>query len=208
MCHSLNVEPKFKSIKPKLRRFVSEPIKMINGEVDHLLEAGFIEELQFAEWISNVVVVEKKQAAKWRVSVDFINLNKVCLKDDYVMVDTAAGYELLSLLDAFFGHNQVSLNSVDCVKTGFITDRGLFCLKVMPFGLKNVGATYQRLVNIMLQSLLSKTMEVYIDDMVVKSKDIVNHVDNLTQVFAIFRKYNMKNLTHQNVLLECLQDNF
>ena len=77
-------------------------------------------------------------------------------------------------------------------KTSFVTSQGLYCYKVMPFGLKNVGATYQRLVNRMFSHQIGRNLEVYVDDMLVQSKDKANHLDNLKETFSILRKYNMK----------------
>ena len=85
--------------------------------------------------------------------MDFTNLNKACPKNSYPLpcidqlVDSIVGYKLLSFMDAFSGYNQIRMDEIDQEKTSFITSQGLFCYKVMPFGLKNVGATYQRLVN-------------------------------------------------------------
>ena len=86
-----------------------------------------------------------------------------------MMVDATTGHELLSFMDAFSGYNQILMHPEDQEKTSFVTERSIFCYKVMPFGLKNAGATYQRLVNKMFSDYLGKTMEVYIDDMLVKS---------------------------------------
>ena len=86
-----------------------------------------------------------------------------------MLVDIIAGHELLSFMDAFSGYNQILMHPDDQEKTAFITERGIFCYKVTPFGLKNAGATYQRLVNKMFADYLGDTMEVYIDDMLVKS---------------------------------------
>ena len=85
--------------------------------------------------------------------VDFINLNKACPKDNYplprvdVLVDSTARHQLLSFMDAFLGYNQTRMHEADQEKTSFVTKQGLFCYKVMPFGLKNAGVTYQRLMN-------------------------------------------------------------
>ena len=84
------------------------------------------------------------------------------------------------------------MNPDDQEKTSFISERGTYCYTVMPFGLKNAGATYQRLVNKMFAEQLEKTMEVYIDDMLVKSLEAVNHVEHLQQTFSTLKKYNMK----------------
>ncbi|XP_019087345.1 PREDICTED: uncharacterized protein LOC109125001 [Camelina sativa] len=127
-------------------------------------------EVQYPDWLSNPVVVKKKNG-KWRVCVDFTDLNKACPKDSFPLphiarlVEATTGNQLLSFMDAFSGYNPIAMSSTDRKKTVFITDRGTYCYKVMPFGLKNAGATYQRLVNMMFVDLLRRTMEVYIDDM-------------------------------------------
>ena len=86
-----------------------------------------------------------------------------------MLVDATVGHELLSFIDAFLGYNQILMHPDDQEKTAFITERGIFYYKVMPFGLKNAGATYQRLVNKIFTDYLGDTMEVYIDDMLIKS---------------------------------------
>ena len=99
----------------------------------------------------------KKANDKRRMCVDFTDLNKTCPKDSYPLplidqlVDSTAGHQLLSFMDAFSGYNQIKMDEVNQEKTSFITSQGLFYYKVMPFGLKNAGATYQRLVNHMFR---------------------------------------------------------
>jgi len=95
-------------------------------------------------------------------------------------------------MDAFSGYNQILMHKNDREKTAFITEQGTFCYKVMPFGLKNAGATYQRLVNRMFENQLGRTMEVYIDDMLVKSTQAADHIAHLRQCFEVLNKYNMK----------------
>ena len=94
-------------------------------------------------------------------------------------------------MDAFAGYNQIRMDEADQEKTSFITSQGLFCYKVMPFGLKNAGATYQKLVNQMFHPQIGRNVEVYIDDMLVKSLDEDKHLDDL-QAFDTLRQYNMK----------------
>ena len=95
----------------------------------------------------------KKANGKWRMCVDFTDLNRVCPKDSYplpridTLVDSTARHELLSFMDAFLGYNKIRMEETDQEKTSFVTSQGLFCYKVMPFRLKNAGATYQRLMN-------------------------------------------------------------
>ncbi|KAI3667467.1 hypothetical protein L6452_42525 [Arctium lappa] len=95
------------------------------------------------------------------------------------MVDATAGHELLTFMDAYSGYNQILMHPDDQEKTAFMTDKGIYCYKVMPFGLKNAGSTYQRLVNMMFKEHLGDTMEVYIDDMLIKSKHTDDHIEHL-----------------------------
>ena len=161
------------------------------------MKAGFIREVKYPEWLANVVLVPKK-GGKWRVCVDYTDLNDVCPKDNFPLpwidqiVDASTGYGMLSFLDAFFGYHQIPMYPPDVEKTSFITPHGLYCYDVMPFGLKNDGATYQRLVTKMFRPLLGKIMEVYIDDMLIKSKERPNHTTHLQQVFDFLRTYGMK----------------
>ncbi|RRC79860.1 reverse transcriptase-like protein, partial [Escherichia coli] len=195
--HKLNVDPTFKPIKQKRRKFAPERNKVINDEVDNLLKTGKIREVKYPDWLANVVVVQKKNG-KWRVCIDFTDLNKACPKDPFplphidAMVDATAGHELLTFMDAYSGYNQILMHTNDQEKTAFMTDKGIYCYKVMPFGLKNAGSTYQRLVNMMFKEHLGRTMEVYIDDMLVKSERSIDHVTHLRQSFDILRQYKMK----------------
>ncbi|KAG7536468.1 Ribonuclease H-like superfamily [Arabidopsis suecica] len=195
--HELGVDPTFKPVKQKRRKLGPERAKAVNDEVEKLLSAGSIVEVRYPEWLANPVVVKKKNG-KWRVCIDFTDLNKACPKDCYPLphidrlVEATAGNELLSFMDAFSGYNQILMHKDDQEKTSFITDRGTYCYKVMPFGLKNAGATYQRLVNKMFAEQLGRTVEVYIDDMLVKSPKADDHVQNLRQCFDVLNKYQMK----------------
>ena len=140
----------------------------------------------------------KKPNGKWRTYVNFTDLNKACPKDSFPLpridqiMDVTSGNQLLSFMDAYSGYNQIPMHVPDQEHTSFITDRGLYCYKVMPFGLKNAGATYQRLVNMMFKEQIGKTMEVYVDDMLVKSKVTSDHVAHLDKMFKILRAYCMK----------------
>ena len=132
--------------------------------------------MYYPNWLANVILV-KKVNGKWRMCVDFTDLNKACSKDSFPLpmidqlVDSIAGHKLLTFMDAFSGYNQIKMAEEDQEKTAFITSQGLYCYKVMPFGLKNAGATYQRLVNKMFNKQIGRNMEVYVDDMLVKSKE-------------------------------------
>ena len=95
-------------------------------------------------------------------------------------------------MDAFSDYNQINMDPDDQEKTSFITGQGTYCYRVMPFGLKNAGTTYQRLVNRMFQKQIGMSMEVYIDDMLVKSTTTELHIAHLSEAFQILREYNMK----------------
>ena len=121
--------------------------------------------------------------------VDFTDLNRACPKDSYplpridTLVDSTARHQLLSFMDTFSGYNQIKMDESDQEKTSFVTSQGLFCYKVMPFGLKNGGATYQRLMNKMFARQIGRNMQVYVDDMLVKSLHEDDHLDDLRETF-------------------------
>lgn len=146
-------------------------------------------------WLKNVVMV-KKSSTKWRICEHCTELNKVCPKDLYPLpdlnrtVDTTVDDELLSCMDTFLGYNHIKMYRHDEEKTMFATDQGVYCYRVMPFRLKNARATFQRLVNPMFKPLISKIMEVYVDDLLIKSLKTEDHVRDLRETFDILRKYN------------------
>ncbi|KAM2471901.1 hypothetical protein ACFX1W_047121 [Malus domestica] len=178
----------------------------MKAEVEKLKGIGFVREVNYPICVANVVIVKKNptkeslmlQKVLWRMCVDYTDLNKRCPKDSFPLplidrlIDSMAGCELLSFMDAYSGYNQILMNLPDQEHTTFTTDRGLYCYKVMPFGLKNVGATYQRLVNSMFTEQIGKSMEVYVDDMLVKSKHADQNITNLFETFTILKRYQMR----------------
>ena len=182
--HRLNLNPTSTPIRQKKRVFTPERDKAIAEEVRKLLEAVFIQEVYYPDWLANVVMV-KKANGKWRMCVDFTDLNRACSKDSYplpqidTMVDSTTRHELLSFMDAFSGYNQIKMKEDDQEKTSFVTDQGLFYYKVMPFGLKNAGATYQRLMNKMFTHQIGRNVQVYVDDMLIKSLREKDHLNDL-----------------------------
>ena len=130
----------------------SDKALTVQEQVQSLLDAGFICEIVYLTWLSNVVMV-KKSNEKWQMCVDYTSLNKACPKDPYPLlsmdgfVDATLGFRFLSFMDACSGYNQILMHPFDEEKTVFITPMANYCYKVMPFGLKNVGATYETLMN-------------------------------------------------------------
>ena len=131
----------------------------------------------------------KKENGKWRMCVDFTDLNNACPKDSFPMpkidqlMDSMVGHKLLTFMDAFSGYNQIQMAEEDQEKIAFITSQGLYCYRVMPFGLKNVGAMYQRLVNQMFSKQIERNVEVYMDNMLVKGEEEEDHLDDLKEMF-------------------------
>ena len=191
--HRLNISPSFKPVKQKRRSFSPERQKVINEEVGKLLQAKAIREVECPEWLANVVLV-KKANDKWRLCIYFIDINRACPKDSFLLpwidliVNATTGHELLSFMDVFFGYNQISMDPNDQERTLFVTGQGTYCYRVMPFGLKNASTTYQRLVNKMFQKQIGAFMEVYINDMLVKSVKAELHITHL----AILRFYSQQ----------------
>ena len=172
--HKLNVDPTFPPKKQKLRRSAKEHIEVVRQKVRKLKEAGAINEIFFPNWLANTVVVKKKNG-KWRVYVDFTDLNQACPNDPFPMpkidqlVDATFGHPRMSFLDAFQDYHQIALAAEDQEKIAFISPNANYHYTVMPFMLKNARATYQRMMTRMFWDKIGCTVEVYIDDMVVKS---------------------------------------
>ena len=130
--------------------------------------------------------------------VDFMDLNKACPKDPFPMpkidqlVDAIVGHPRMSFLEAFQGYHQKSLALDNQEKTAFVTPIGNYHYKVMPFGLRNARSTYQRMMTRMFESQLGKNIEIYIDDRVVKSKMVSEHMGDLRAIFEILRKYKLR----------------
>jgi ribonuclease HI len=197
VAHSLNVEPGTKPVVQPARTFHTEVEAQITQEVKKLLVAGFIKPIQHPRWLSNIVPVKKKNG-QIRCCVDFRNLNKACPKDEFplpnmdLLIDSAAGSAMFSFMDGFSGYNQIRMSPRDAEKTAFRMPIGNFYYTVMPFGLKNAGATYQRTMTAMFHDMIHQEIEDYVDDIVVKSKKREDHVEVLRKVFERCRLYKLK----------------
>ena len=145
--HKLSLCRKAKSISQKRRRMGEEKKRTTFQETEKLLQVGFIRQIQYTTWLTNVVLV-KKLSEKWIMCTDYTNLNKACSKDSYPLhsidrlVNGASGQAMMSFLGAYSGYNQIQMYESDVPKTTFTTEVVNCCYKVMPFRLKNAGATY------------------------------------------------------------------
>jgi len=176
-----------RGISPKKqpqRCFRPELVLESEKEFNKLIEAGFIHEVKYPTWITNIMHVEKKNG-QLRICVDFGDLNDACPKDDFplpvieLIIDSTIGHEALSFIDCTTGYNQILIAPEDLEATAFCRPKGIFCYKVTPFKLKNAGATYQRVMEIIFDDMLHKKVECYVDDLVVKSETMVDHIQDL-----------------------------
>ena len=197
ICHHLNVNPSVTPKKQSLRHSSREHSDAVKDEVTKLKQMGAIKEVFYPKWLANTMVVRKKNG-KWRVCVDFTDLNKAYPKDLFPMpqidqlVDATVGHPRMSFLDAFQGYYQIPLALEDQEKTAFVTPTRNYHYKVMPFGLKNAGSTYQRMMTKMFEPQLGMNIEVYIDDIVVKSKEVSDHVEDLGSIFETLREHKLR----------------
>ncbi|XP_020982371.1 uncharacterized protein LOC107458276 [Arachis duranensis] len=147
MSHRLVVKPDAKPVAQRRRKMSQERVDKVAKQTASLLEARFFRKLEYSTWLSNVVLV-KKANEKWRMCVDYSDLNKACPKD------------------------QIPMHKPDEIKTAFIMPGSTYCYRVMPFGLKNAGATYQRLMNRVFSDLIGKSVEVYVDVITQKGVEV------------------------------------
>ncbi|KAK1642214.1 hypothetical protein QYE76_060019 [Lolium multiflorum] len=184
-----------KKLDPHLR---SQMIALLK-EYPDCFSWDYTEMPGYAEWISSIVPVEKKDG-RWRVAIDFRDLNRATPKDEYPMpvaealINAAAGQKVLSFMDGNAGYNQIFMAPEDIHKTAFRVPGsvGLFEYVVMTFGLKNAGATYQRAMNYIFHDLIGKLVEIYIDDVVVKSVSMEGHLDDLRCILDRTRKFGLR----------------
>jgi hypothetical protein len=184
--HALNMDPKAKPVKQPLRRFDEPKRKAIASELHRLENAGFIREIKTSTWISNPVIVPKKNTDVQRVCIDYTSLNKHCPKDPFPLP------HIDQIIDAYSGYNQIKLKKEDEEKTAFITPYGVFCYQVIPFGLKNAGATYQRMMKNCLGSQIGRNIQVYIDDMVITTRKEESLISDLAETFDNLNRYKLK----------------
>jgi hypothetical protein len=149
-------------------------------------------------WVSNPVIVPKKNIDVQRVCVDYTSLKKHCRKDPFPLpridqiIGSTAGCGRLSFLDAYSGYNQIKLKKEDEEKIAFITPYGVVYYQVMPFGLKNAGATYQRMMQNCLRSQIGRNIQVYIDDVVITTRKEESLISDLAETFDNLNMYKLK----------------
>eukprot|EP00253_Pinus_taeda_P032977 PITA_32977 len=185
-----------KPVQEKLRKIHPNLESQIKLELNKLLKAKIIFHVWHSNWVSSMVPVRKKNG-DIRICIDFRNLNKASEKDNFPLptmeqiLHSGAGSELMSFLDGFSGYNQILVHPDDRLKTTFRTKWGTYAYRKMPFGLINVGATFQREMDIAFKGLINKTVVVYLDDITVFSKKRSNHLHDSNQIFDRCRRYDI-----------------
>jgi hypothetical protein len=195
--HKLNIDPSVKPRKQKLRKMSDDKVIAVKSEVQRLLDATVIREVMYPKWLANTVPVKKKNG-KWRMCIDFTDLNKATPKHNYPLprmdqvVDSAANAAVMSLLDCFSGYHQCWMAKEDAEKTSFITPFGTFCFVRMPEGLKNAGLTFIRMTGTVFKPHIGRNIQAYVDDLIVKSANRASHVSDLAETFANIRRAGLK----------------
>jgi hypothetical protein len=195
--HSLDILPHSRAVQQQLRRFDEERRRAIRVELRKLVEAGFIKEVFRPTWLANLVLVKKKNG-KWRMCVDYTSLNKACPKVLFPlpridqMVDSTTGCELLCFLNAYSGYHQIKMKESDQLATSFITPFGMFFYVTMPFGLRNASATYQQCMQHVFGDHIRRTVEAYVDGIVVKTRKADDLVNDLRTAFYFVRANGVK----------------
>ncbi|GJS50812.1 reverse transcriptase domain-containing protein [Tanacetum coccineum] len=195
--HALNVNPSLDPVCQKRRTFSPEKSEAVTKEVTEWIKAGIVRPVKYPTYISNPVLV-KKCDGSWRMCIDFKNLNSACPKDYYPLpnidckVEAVMGFKYKCFLDAYKGYHQIQMAKEDEEKTAFYTEQGTYYYTKMSFGLKNAGATYQRLVDSTFQNQIGRNLEAYVDDMVIKSKEEKSLLADIAETFGSLKTINMK----------------
>jgi hypothetical protein len=173
---------------PRSRSFTRcqrKKIEDVNAKVQRLLDAEFIREVIYPHWLANIVMVRKKNK-KWRMCMDFTDLNKCCPKGDFPLtridqiVDSATGCDIIALLDYFSGYHQIWLRMKDEEKTSFITPFGTYYYMRMTERLRNTDPTFCRMMNAALKDQVGRNVLSYVEDIIVASKKKASHIFDLT----------------------------
>jgi hypothetical protein len=195
--HFLDILSHSRAMQQWLRCFDEERRRAIGVELRKLLEAGFIKEVFHPTWLANPVLVKKKNG-KWQMFVDYTSLNKACPKVPFPLpridqiIDSTAGCELLCFLDAYSGYHQIKMKESDQLATSFITPFGMFFYVTMSFGLRNAGATYQRCMQHVFGDHIRRTVEAYVDDIVVKTRKANDLISDLRMAFDFLQANGVK----------------
>jgi hypothetical protein len=192
--HAIPIKEGIKPVRQKQRPINPAVEATIRKELEKLLKAGIISSVKYSEWVSNLVLIHKT-TGQIRLCIDFQALNRANIKHHFplpnmeMILQQVAGSQMMSLLDGFFGYNQIKEKRTHRYKTTFTTHWGTFSYECMPFGLSNAGATFQRAMQIYFDNLIGNIIQVYLDDLIVYSKKWLDHFDHLRKFLMRCRKF-------------------
>lgn len=167
---------------------------MIEQEIQKLVQSKIIFPIRHSTWVANVIPVRKK-SREIRVCIEFRHLNRASKKDNYPLpsldevLQIVNGSQMMSFLDGYSEYNQVMVDEEDRLKIAFTTKWGTFAYSRMPFGLINAGATFQRAMDFAFKGLVGKSIIIYMDDLIVYSKDVDDHPQHLRQIFQRCKEF-------------------
>ena len=212
MEHKIPLKADAKPVVQKMRQINPMLLPIIEKEIKKLWEAKIIIPLRFSNSVANIVPVRKKNG-EIRICVDFRNLNRCSLKDNYPLpkmdhiLQRVVGSKRLSMIDGFSGYNQISVNGADREKTTFTTPWVTFMYEKMSFGLMNAGATFQRAMDITFVEERDRFVVIYLDDITVFSKLDEEHLMHLKHIFGKCRKYGLS-LNPKKIVLLLRRENY
>jgi hypothetical protein len=194
--HKIPLKEGAKPFRQKLRQINPMLLPVMEKEVKKLLEAQIIVPLRYSEWVANLVPVRKK-SGEIRLCVDFRNLNKSSKKDNYPLpnmehiLQRVTGASRISMIDGFYGYNQISVMPKDREKMTFTTPWGTFMYAKMPFGLMNARATFQRAMDIAFIREKDQFVVIYLDNITVFSRSDKEHCCHMRKVFLKYRRFGL-----------------
>lgn len=188
------IKEDLKPFKQKLCRIIPVLVPLVEKDIKKMYEAKIIVQIRYSKWVSNIVHTSKK-TGEIRLRIDFMNLNKVSLKDNYPLrkmdhiLQRVVGSNRISLLDSFLAYNQVLVHPDDQDKTTFTTPWGNFMYVKIPFGLMNAGATFHRVMDIAFSNEIEHFIVIYLDDITAFSKTNEEHLGHIRKVFEKCQKF-------------------
>ncbi|GJZ25565.1 reverse transcriptase domain-containing protein [Tanacetum coccineum] len=214
--HKLNELKHMEARKQKKRGLAPERNEALYKEVEELTKVNILREVKYRTWVSNPVMIRKGNE-KWKLCVDFTDINKSCPKDCYPLptndqkAESLTKFRLKCFLDAYKGYHQIPMAEGDKEKTAFFIREGVFCYRRLPFGLKNARATYQRLVDTVFGNQIGQNLKVHVDDMVkaisdLKPPKMVKEIQSLNEKLAALSRFLPKGTDKALLFLKVLKN--
>lgn len=192
--HLLAIHPFVKLVAQRKWKVHEEKRVAVNEEIEKLSSVRFITETKYPTWLANMVLVQKANH-KWRMFLDYTNLNAACPKDlyplpyIYCLNDGSSGYCVLSFMDSYSEYKQIKMDPLEVHKTALMSNHDNYYYNVTPFGLKNADDTYQWLMDDVFTHHMKQNLKIYVNDMFIKTAEEHNHVNDLEDILRLVKKY-------------------